>query len=49
LGRADLVLPLSRMAFALTALAMGREAALARHPDPGPIGRELRAARAGGS
>lgn len=44
IGRVDVVLPLFRMAFALTALVMGREAALARHPDPGPVGRELRMA-----
>ena len=41
-GRADMVLPLFRIAFALTALVMGREAAVACHPDPGPVGRELR-------
>lgn len=42
-GRVDLVLPLCRMAFALTALVMGSEAAMARHPHPGPVGRALRA------
>ncbi|HEY1378301.1 MAG TPA: chemotaxis protein CheB [Gemmataceae bacterium] len=43
-GRVDLVLPLRRLAFALTALVMGGEAACARHPAPGPVGRGLRAA-----
>lgn len=40
---ADLVLPLCRVAFALTALVMGVDAAVARHPPPGPVGRRLRA------
>jgi two-component system chemotaxis response regulator CheB len=47
-GRVDLVLPLFRIAFALTALVMGREVAVARHPDPGPVGRGLRAVLGGG-
>jgi two-component system chemotaxis response regulator CheB len=38
----DLVLPLGRIGFALTALAMGAEAAMALLPDPGLVGRELR-------
>ena len=42
-ARVDLVLPVRRMAFALTALVMGTEAAVARHPHPGPVGRALRA------
>jgi two-component system chemotaxis response regulator CheB len=46
IGRVDVVLPLFRIAFALTALVMGREAAVALHPDPGPVGRELRIALA---
>jgi two-component system chemotaxis response regulator CheB len=41
-GRVDMVLPVFRLAFALTALVMGGEAACARHPDPGPVGRGLR-------
>jgi len=41
-GQVDLVLPAGRLAFALTALVMGAEAAVARHPDPGPIGRLAR-------
>lgn len=41
-ARVDLVLPLGRIAFALTVLVMGQEAALALHPDPGPVGRGLR-------
>jgi two-component system chemotaxis response regulator CheB len=45
-GRVDLVLPLCRMGFALTALVMGREEAVARHPDPGPVGRALRSVSA---
>ena len=42
-ARVDLVLPARRLAFALTALVMGADAAGARHPDPGPVGRALRA------
>jgi two-component system chemotaxis response regulator CheB len=42
-AQVDLVLPLSRIAFALTVLVMGQEAALAFYPDPGPVGRQLRA------
>lgn len=45
-GRVDLVLPLCRMAFALTALMIGGENALARHADPGPVGRVLRRGQA---
>ena len=41
-GWVDLVLPSCRMAFALTALVMGLEMAVALHPDPGPVGRALR-------
>src|SRR5262249_7779788 len=41
----DLVLPLCRVAFALTALVMGSEAAIARHPAPLLVGRCLRAHR----
>jgi two-component system chemotaxis response regulator CheB len=43
----DLVLPLCRVAFALTALVMGAEAAIARHPAPPLVGRQLRAHRLG--
>jgi two-component system chemotaxis response regulator CheB len=38
----DLTLPLCRIAFALTALVVGAEAALARHPAPALVGRRLR-------
>jgi two-component system chemotaxis response regulator CheB len=41
-GRVDIVLPSYRLAFALTALVMGADAAGERHPDPGPVGRGLR-------
>lgn len=40
--RVDLVLPLARIAFALTSLVMGPDAASAHFPDPGPVGRALR-------
>jgi two-component system chemotaxis response regulator CheB len=39
----DLVLPLYRVAFALTALVMGAEDAVARHKTPPLVGRQLRA------
>jgi two-component system chemotaxis response regulator CheB len=42
-ARVDLVLPLCRIAFALTALVMGPQAAVVLHPDLGPVGRGLRA------
>jgi two-component system chemotaxis response regulator CheB len=46
IGRVDVVLPLFRIPFALTALVMGRAAAMAWHGNPGPVGRELTAPRA---
>jgi two-component system chemotaxis response regulator CheB len=42
-ARVDLVLPLCRIAFALTALVMGAQAAVVLHPEVGPVGRGLRA------
>jgi hypothetical protein len=44
-ARVDPVLPLCRVAFTLTALVMGAEAAVALHPHPGLAGPALRAGR----
>lgn len=38
-GHVDVVLPLRRIAFAITLLVMGQEAAIALHPPVGPVGR----------